>query len=151
VRIMSKALLIIHLSSLDAYADRYGIDEAEALASRMRKAIMEHKGPVYIVDQRWPLVEPHSMPRFDLVNSVQLARDIEWRHWEEWMEWEKFLKELRSEMRRAGVSEVVLGGVWYDPAGELGCVTESVPILKRLFRVKVDRDIVGCVTAEKAG
>lgn len=148
---MSKALLIIHLSSLDAYAGKYGVDKAEELASKMREAILGHKGPVYIVDQRWPLVDPYSRPRFELVHSVQLARDIEWRQWEEWMDWDKFLKELRSEMKRAGVSEVVLGGVWYDPAGDLGCVTESVPVLKRLFRVTVDRDIVGCVPAGKTG
>lgn len=140
-----KALLILHLSSLDAYAETFGQDEASALVRRMRKAVLGHPGPVYIVDQRWPFVDPISRPRYALVNSVQLMRDIEWRHWDEMVSWDRFLRELRSEMFQDGVTEVVLGGVWYDPAGELGCVTESLPVLKEAFRTAVDRRIVGCV------
>lgn len=143
---MKKALLIVHLSSLDAYADQKGVEEAQALAGRMQKAILEHEGPVYIVDQRWPFVEPYSKPRYDLVHSVQLARDIEWRHWEEtWERWDHFLGRLQIEMKQVGVKDVVLAGIWYDPAGQLGCVTESLPSLKKMFRTTIDPEIVGCV------
>jgi hypothetical protein len=142
---MKKALVLIHLSSLDSYVVQYGMEQATQLALRMRAAVLNHDGPVYIVDQRWPFSEPHSIPRHEFVISIQLARDINWIHWDEWNSWEDFLSDLRGQLKRDGVNQIVLGGVWYDPSLEAGCVSETYLYLKNFFLVIIDPSLVGCI------
>jgi hypothetical protein len=50
---MRKALVILHLSTIDSYAWNVGEKKAKALAGRLIRAICTHRGPVYIVDQFW--------------------------------------------------------------------------------------------------
>jgi hypothetical protein len=137
-----KALVIVHLSSLDAYAEKAGLEEAFALADRLKEAILGWDGPVYVIDQRWPR-GASSEPRWNLVTDVQLRREIRWSHFrDDHDDWNLFMKHFRSELLRAGVKEVVLGGVWYYAGG--GCVADIQQVLKRNLRVTVDKDLVGC-------
>lgn len=146
----SNAVVILHLSSLDSYADAYGLDEAEALAGRMKDVVLNHHGPVYIVDQRWPLGSPDSGPRDRFVHQVQLARDIEWIHWDESIrDWEDFLREFGATLKDDGVRLVFLGGIWYDPGGSMGCVVDGMKILGKRLKVRIDERIVGCIPEHK--
>lgn len=141
------ALVIVHLSSLDAYAESEGLEKARELADRLREAILSWSGPVYIIDQRWPIGD-FSDARWNLVNDVQLARDIGWTHFEDsWQDWDIFMKKFRSQLIRHGIKQVTLGGVWYDPRGEGGCVADLGRVFKLYFKVKVDKDLVGCWSA----
>lgn len=139
------ALVILNISTLDFYADKAGLDEARELVSRMREKILLHDGPVYIVDQRWRFVEPISEPRRDLVHSIQLSRDINWIHYDEgWESWEEFLGSLVKTLKKDGVKNVVLGGLWYDPDRRIGAVSEAEKSFRdNNFTVRVAKDIVG--------
>lgn len=145
------AVVILHLSSLDSYAHAYGVDEAEALADRMRDVVLNHAGPVYIVDQRWPLARPWSNPRNRFVQEVQLAREIEWILWNDSMKaWEDFLKGFARRLKDDGVRLVFMGGVWYDPGGSSGCVVEGLNTLGKHMIVRVDKRIVGCIPRQES-
>lgn len=145
------ALVIVHLSSLDAYAELYGILPAEALATRMIEVVLEHDGPVYVVDQHWPYVQPYSLPRHGFIVSTELARDIDWRRYDERQDWDAFLRELAHDMKEIGVTKVTLGGVWYDPSKRAGCVTDAYHAFRKNFKTTVDPRIVGCIpTGERS-
>ncbi len=135
-----KALVIVHLSSLDAYSEQAGLEKASALAEYLRYAILSWEGRVYIIDQRWPFSDL-SEPRRNLVFDVQLKRDIRWTHFDEWRDdWEELMREFGSMLIRDGVREVVLGGVWYEPAdgAQAGAVADMLRILKKKhIRVRV--------------
>lgn len=136
--------MVVHLSSMDSFAERAGLKEALALAGRMKDAILAHEGPIYVVDQRWSFTR-WSEPRYRLVHSVQLQRDIEWVHFDDlWEKWDIFLRHFRARLKRDGITHIVLGGVWYHPEKEMGCVSDAYLSLRRLFHVKVDELIVGC-------
>ena len=47
------ALVIVHLSSVDSYADQIGQEAGERLARSIVDAVRKHRGPVYIIDQGW--------------------------------------------------------------------------------------------------
>lgn len=138
-----KALVIVHLSSLDAYARHAGVEEAVALADRMKVAILSWEGPVYVIDQRWPIDE-WAQARWDLVTDVQLKRDIRWTHFDDSTDWGLFMRHFRAQLIRDGIKNVVLGGVWYSPGSESGCVSEISKVLKSHIHVQVDEDLVGC-------
>lgn len=141
-----KALVIVHLSSLDAYAERTGLEEAQALADRLKEAVLSWPGPVYVIDQRWPRSE-WSEPRWNLVLAVQLIRDIHWAHFDDTRDdWDLFMRHFRAQLIREGVKDVVLGGIWYHPGGEAGCVAEVSKVFRKHFKVTVDKDLVGCWT-----
>lgn len=149
---MKSALVILNLSTLDLYADKKGVEAARKLADRMRRKIVAHDGPVYVVDQRWPLADPVSRPRHDLVLAVQLSRDIDWIHFDEdWESWERFLDGLALRLAEDRVENVVLGGLWYDPGGRIGEVTEAAERLQDNFEVRIGRDIVGEIPAVRMG
>jgi hypothetical protein len=152
-----KALLLVHLSSLDNYAEfshdvtqRY--DKAWHLAERLAKAIRTFQGPVYIVDQTWSLLaNPSSEPRRWLLAEIQEAeargQKVSWIEFDEQLEdWEVFLPNLLERLKRDGISEVRMGGVWHDPTLEYGCVTYTWLYLKHHLKATVDRKLVGCET-----
>lgn len=139
-----KALVIVHLSSLDAYARQAGMDEAFALADRLKNAILGWNGPVYVVDQRWP-IDKWAKPRWELVTDVQLKREIRWSHFDDTRDdWGLFVRHFRAQLIRDGVKNVVLGGVWYHPGSESGCVSDIYRSFKKYFHATVDENLVGC-------
>lgn len=152
-----KALLLVHLSSLDNYAEfshdatrRY--DKAWRLAERLAKAIRTFQGPVYIVDQMWSLLdEPSSEPRRWLLAEIQEAeargQKVSWIEFDEQLEdWEVFLPNLLERLDRDGITSVRMGGVWHDPTLESGCVSYTYQYLIDHLNATVDKKLVGCET-----
>lgn len=108
---------------------------------------MEHRGPVYIVDQGWELHPQWSRPRKKLLEAIRFRQDIIWIRFDEAeAPWEPFLRELGEMLRKDRVTDVVLGGIWFDPKSKDGCVTQVYNHLQSRFKTKVNRDIVGCET-----
>lgn len=138
---MRTALVIVHLSTIDSYAWTIGEEKAWQLADRIIRAVRRHKGPVYIVDQFWdgPLrdhivAEVRDVP----VTWIKFDEDVS--------DWDRFLSSLKRRLVRDKVTNVVLGGVWYDPKLESGCATRVYLYLLPSIPTKVDKDLVGCET-----
>lgn len=171
-----EALVIIHLSSLDSYADIEHEASGEythsyQLASDMAKAVLEHKGPVFIVDQGWLFIGRESRPRsyfeeevgvdYDEIHKkVEAAfqgqdpvyqqhepRDITWIIFdEEYEDWDVFLGLLRKKLKEAKVDKVVLGGLFFESDLSEGCVTFTYKELLKTIPTKVDPGLVGCIS-----
>lgn len=136
-----KALVIVHLSTIDSYAWNIGEAKAKALADRLVRAIRAHRGPVYIVDQFWdgPLRE----------QIVRAVSDVpaKWIEFDEDVgDWKRFLPALKRHLTRDRVTDVIIGGVWFDPTLETGCATEVYLYLASRIPTKVNEAIVGCTT-----
>lgn len=143
------ALVLVHLSSLDAYAELEGDAAAGRLAERMLEGAETHDGPVFVVDQGWAYRGRRSEARRALARALRLLmleKDVLWVRWNETdVDWPRFLLELADLLADKGVTSVRLGGVWYDPGGELGCTTEAAQFLSSRFEVRVDDRLVACV------
>jgi hypothetical protein len=138
---MRTALVIVHLSSIDSYA--WTIDEAKAkqLAERLVRAIRKHRGPVYIVDQLW------DGPLRELVAAAIRDVPAKWIEFDEDVsDWKRFLPALKRRLTRDHVTDVVIGGVWFDPKLKEGCATTVYLYLLSTLPTKVDKTLVGCVT-----
>lgn len=149
---MTEALVVIHLSSLDSYADAahdltgHWLD-AEELAENLSEAILTHAGPVYIVDQNWLFIGRESRPRDRLLDAIEPRKDIVWIEFDEQMEepgWSRFLRTLVRRLKKDRITSVRLGGVWFDPELKIGCVTYTYRFLRKFLSTIVDRSIVGC-------
>ncbi len=145
------ALVLIHLSSLDSFADFFREEDPEfsetwALSTRIANAAIKHDGPVVIADQDWEWAGTHSRPRFALEKAIrESGRKVTRIHFDEGeSDWAPFLEKLRKTLVRLGVKKVVLGGVWFDPDQVSGCVTETYNYLKEYFDTHVASDLVGC-------
>lgn len=148
---MKEALVIVHLSSLDAYTDMsydaegHGV-HGEELAFEISRAIRTHRGPVYIIDQGWEIEDSRaSRPRAELLEEIKSRKDIVWMHFDEAdEEWGPFLRELRKRLRDDGVTRARVGGIWYHYDETEGCATEVAVHLRKLMPIKVDPSLVGC-------
>jgi hypothetical protein len=138
---MRTALVIVHLSSIDSYAWTIGEAKARQLAERLVRAIRKHRGPVFVVDQFWdgPL-------RAQVVASISdvPAKWIKFDEDEE--DWDRFLPALKRRLKRDRVTDVVIGGVWFDPKLEEGCATRVYLYLTPTLPTRVNKDLVGCET-----
>jgi hypothetical protein len=133
------ALVIVHLSSVDSYADQIGQEAGERLARAIIEAVRKHRGPVYIVDQGW------DGPLENMIKRAVTAVPVTWIRFDEaFQEWDKFLPRLKSRLTRDRVGRVVIGGVWYDPTLETGCATTVYLYLLRSLPTEVNKSIVGC-------
>lgn len=146
-----RALVLVHVSSLDAFADYFKLEDptfsqAWALSDRMARAAIAHDGPVVIVDQDWPHLGEHSEPRRAFEDKVaRSGRPITRMHFDEEEEdWTPFLRRLRRTLKDAGITRVILGGVWFDPSEASGCVTATYKYLENKFDTSVASDLVGC-------
>lgn len=138
---MTTALVIVHLSSLDSYAEQVGERAGAQLANRIVAAIREHDGPVYIIDQAW------DGPLRDHVADATRDVAVTWMQFDEDVsDWNVFLPKLRRRLQRDRVDRVVIGGVWYDPELAEGCATTVYLFLRRTLPAKVNESIVGCWT-----
>ena len=145
------ALVLIHLSSLDSFADFFRDEDPKftgtyALAARLTEAAIKHDGPVVIADQDWAAAGPHSRPRFMFEQALKRSgRKVTRIHFDEdESDWDPFLAKLRKTLERLGVERVILGGVWFDPGEAGGCVTATYQYLKLFFTTTVASDLVGC-------
>lgn len=145
-----EALIIVHLSSLDAYTAlmhdvRGHFADGEQLGLELTKAILEHPGPVYIIDQGWDLGRRESRPREELLKAIKPRKDIRWISFDENIsDWDDFLPYFRRRLRREGITSAILGGVWYEENSESGCVTQVLQDLREIMPAKVNESIVGC-------
>src|SRR3989304_1124535 len=101
-----QALVIVHLSSLDAYTDyaeQFTPGEGELLGERLTQAILEHQGPVIIVDQGWELGPRPSRPRARLLEEISRRQDIVWIRFDEATDrWEDFFPQLYAVLDEVG-------------------------------------------------
>lgn len=167
-----ESLVIIHLSSLDSYADLEHEATGEYfrayhLASVLESAILRHDGPVFIVDQAWLFVGKESWPRAGLIHELGISeeayeitlpeegyyeqrgpiRDISWIRFDEQdSEWGPFLKNLVTRLKRVSTDKVVLGGLYYEFNLSEGCVTYTYQYLRKRFPTTVDGNVVGCIS-----
>ena len=138
---MRRALVIVHLSTIDSYAWNIGEEKAQQLAERIIRAVRKHRGPVYIIDQFWdgPL-------RSQIVAAISDV-PATWIEFDEDVgDWKRFLPSLKRRLTRDHVTNVVIGGVWFDPKLKEGCATEVYLYLLSTIPTKVDKTIVGCET-----
>lgn len=143
-----QALVIINLSTMDAYTNAYGEERAARLAHAIYEKIAGFNGPVYVVDQKWIPTED-SYPRIALMRSIQplmLQKDIRIVEFDEgYRDWSMFLKEFRAQLRDDDVTAIVLGGLWYDPESGAGAVGEAKKFMAPYISSMVDRKIVAMV------
>lgn len=144
------ALVLIHLSSLDSYADYHSSEDPDfraawALSQRIAEAAINHDGPVVIADQEWDYSQIHSRPRYSLELAISRSgRKVTRIHFDEdESPWAPFLKKLKKTLERLDVDKVILGGVWFDPDQKDGCVTATYEYLEQYFDTKVASDLVG--------
>jgi nicotinamidase-related amidase len=142
----TKALVIVHLSSLDSYAAQSREASgswvyAEELSQELEKAIRKHKGPIFIVDQGWPMGRRESEYRGGLVSAIARRRNVTWIIFDENVDsWPLFLQKLEAGLKKKRVTSVVLGGVWKE-----GCVQAVFDHLKE----HTDLDV--CIAPELVG
>lgn len=142
------ALVVVHLSSLDAYAwhgSEYGqTDRAPQLGSELARAIAEHHGLVVVVDQQWSPHAPFAAARRLVLEAIdERPGVVTIRFDEETGSWRRFLPHLRSTLADACVSRVRVGGLWCDLPDRRGCVSRVARYLGRTFQVWVDPRITG--------
>lgn len=85
-----------------------------------------------------------------LCNEVAVAvadMPVTWIEFDEDVsDWKRFLPSLKRRLSRDHVTNVVVGGVWYDPKLTTGCATEVYLYLAARMPTKVDKRIIGCET-----
>ena len=142
-----RALVIVHLSSLDSLAWSQGDVAAEALAARLASAVRRHPGPVVVLDQGWAQPSP---ARRLVAAALDARADVtRLRFDEDTAPWGPFLTRLARSLRRLGVGSVRLGGLWWDEASArsgdavTGCATTVYRALREGgFRVTADRTLL---------
>lgn len=148
------AFVIVHLSSLDSYAEKEGLAAARALAQRLFRAAEEHEGTVYVIDQRWPYRGKASEIRRGLTQALSmlaLRQDLKWVFWDETNEdWDFFLRRFIGQVAKDGAQTAVVAGIWYDPKGELGCATDVERALRQIGPVRVAPELVACWSTEES-
>jgi len=141
-------LVIVHLSSLDAYAwhaaasgqDHLALELGAAIAG----AISAHNGPVIVVDQQWDTQSPFAAVRLPALAAVAARPGVLVLHFDEaTSSWRGFLPRLRATLDRHGVPGVRLGGLWRDLPEQGGCVSRVARYLRRSFQVRIDPGITG--------
>jgi hypothetical protein len=137
-----RARVIVHLSSLDAFAAECGKADARALADAIvyaAKNATRTGQRVYVVDQFWlgPIRDPAATALRQL--GAEFIRFDEHQ-----ASWDWFLPRLWGRLRRDGITGVTIGGLWFDPNLKTGCATTVYQYLRGRVPTTVDEDIVGC-------
>lgn len=149
-----EALVLIHLSSLDSFADMErevigGDENSWGLAFRIAKVIEQFQGPIFIGDQQWRFIGPESRPRARLISKIEKMgqEDITWVHFDEQEEgekgWEDFLRKLGEWLRSNRITRVFLGGLFFKEDLSEGCVTYVYQFLQDRLPVKILHEAVG--------
>lgn len=136
-------LLLVHLSSLDAYTDRYGPICAHSLRRRLRTRIAA-SACVVATDQGWPC-GADSVPRRLLYRTLAAhpAATI-FPHDEETDGWSSPMDRLADLLVSGGVDVVVVGGVWLDADSAGGCVAATAEALRsRGIHATIERSLCG--------
>lgn len=142
----ANALVIMHLSSLDTL-EWEDPREADALADRLIHAVQTHDGPVFVVDQGWPLTKTGttSARRRFTAATKQSGKTINRLVFdEETSSWNAFLPKIIRQLNLAGVTSVDVAGLWYRHDLTSGCATTLYLALKKRFKARVREDLVAC-------
>jgi hypothetical protein len=143
------ALIIVHLSSLDAFTDTYGFANGAYVAGQLFVAIAEHAGLVVVLDQGWPRSGAESDPRQLVLNALEKHPQVVWfPHTEDTPvdidPWEQPMEQLGQLLRDHEITRVVLGGCFATDDDSGGCVNE---VRRRLeaqgFVSEIDDDLCG--------
>lgn len=140
---MNEALVIVHLSSLDnTMVNNQGGEGAAALGERLAQAVSTYRGSVVIIDQDWEPVPP---PRQQVYNAARDRRDVSYVHHDELEgdDWGEMIDEVVEILDETGATHVRLGGLWYNPVWDDGCVINTAELLAPYFDVMVDSMLVG--------
>lgn len=125
---MQEALIIVHLSSLDGYVQYYGVDCAQALVNDLRMAIVQHPGPIVVMDQGWNFIPEDAKTLRQMVLDMQsIYTNMQVFHHDEMMDvspWQDGMKTLAKVVRGLNINRVRLGGMWASESGITGCVHE---------------------------
>jgi hypothetical protein len=136
----NRALVIVHLSSIESYRSACGRDAANNLADALEHAakdVVSKHGIVYVVDQFWSgSLRDRVARNLERVGAKFLRFD------EAKTTWEWFLPRLYGRLRRDKVDQVTVAGIWFDPKLETGCATTVYLYLKGKFPTMVDEDLV---------
>lgn len=140
-----KALVIVHLSTLD-HLTSVNRDRAEDIAAQLMDDVWFDSpiggGLLVVVDQQWDFATWDSAPRKVVLESIQRRREagratITMKFDESTKKWAKFLPQLEALLRRHGVTEVGVSGLWYDPENDRGCAyTVEKYLRSRGFKVQ---------------
>lgn len=137
-----ESLVIVHLSSLDSYADmEYEATEDREnsydLAFRMAEAVLKHQGPVFIVDQVWYGLGRESRPRWRFLDEIGVGA------WEKGgIEYERIqeIKELESLRQRGPYRDIT----WIKFDEQNSEWDKFLKLLKRLLKeAKTDTVVLG--------
>lgn len=144
------ALVVVHLSSLDAYAwhaDEYGVQGlATRLGRALAAAVREHEGPVVVVDQQWRMRSDYSIARAEVIEAIGTRTDVTGiRFDEDTGSWRTFLPRLRASLVAVSATRVRLGGLWNDNVKRSGCVNRVDRYLRRYYPVTLDTGIAGAM------
>lgn len=151
-----EALVLIHLSSLDSFADiehslTGSYENTWDLAYRILDVIKNFDGPIFIGDQQWIPLGHESRPRQHLFREIEnLGRkDITLVQFDEQNQsWDWFLPKLMAWLHRNRITKVSLGGLFWAPDLSEGCVTHTYKYLKTELPVKVLDEAVGEVSKD---
>lgn len=137
------ALLLVHLSSLDAYADRYGPIRAHSLCRRLCARIAASSRAI-ATDQGWPC-DADSTARQLLYRALAAhPRATIFPHDEETDGWASPMDGLADLPASRRVGAVIVGGVWLDADGAGGCVAATAEALRsRGIRATIERSLCG--------
>lgn len=168
------ALVIIHLSSLDSFTDLEYMatgerDDSYALAWQISQAVNAHQGPIIIVDQMWLFIGKESGPRTHFLEDIGVdfddyqewgsdqeksvheqedPRKITWIKFDEQdQDWDEFLALLEEILKELKVTDVLLGGLFYEHDLSEGCVTHTYKFLRDRIPTKVELHLVGDANA----
>lgn len=129
---MSRALLYIHVDSLDGYADEATRDEADEVKNNMISAMDRYDDAlVIVVHQGWRTARAREI----IAAAQRRPKHFVMEFDESVQSWPSFFLKLGKLLKEHEVESVVLGGCWWDPSkkkgGGRGCATHTYHWLKR--------------------
>ena len=147
---MSQALLIVHLSTLDAYVWEYGAEKGHRLAEALRVSFSS-PGPLIITDEGAPLLGKESQARKAILESLQGRAQVTWfAHDDIEGDWEVPMQRLGQVLRDQGLTHLRIGGVFATRDGSRGCVNETMKWLaKQGFYCTLDAALCGFEEEER--
>lgn len=143
----NEALLIVHLSSLDAYTDANGQEQGMLLGSTIAHVITTYPACIFVTDQEWEFLGRQCQPRQIVEEALhEHSQVIRFHHDESEDDWEEAMGRLGALLRARGIERLTIGGTWASEDGPEGCVNETERLLKRQgFLCTIDTSICGLV------
>jgi hypothetical protein len=126
-----ESLVLIHLSSLDSYADlEYEAtgdrDGSYELAYRMADAVLKHQGPVFIVDQGWYGLGRESRPRWRFLDQIGVDEE----NGMSYQQWQEGVEELQTYQQRDPKRDIT----WIKFDEQYTSWDEFLPLLEGLLK-----------------